>query len=81
VKHQKSMKRKRETESNEQVVTSCETHGLQNHDTSFITSHGNENENEQKDEVVCFLFQMFKYFFSTQFNHRFLKQTSHTQQM
>jgi hypothetical protein len=47
------MKRKRETESNEQVVTSCETHGLQNHDTSFITSHGNENENEQKDEVVC----------------------------
>jgi hypothetical protein len=55
VKHQKSMKRKRETESNEQVVTSCETHGLQNHDTSLITSHGNENENEneQKDEVVC----------------------------
>jgi hypothetical protein len=39
------MKRKRETESNEQVVTSCETHGLQNHE--------NENENEQKDEVVC----------------------------
>jgi hypothetical protein len=80
VKHQKSMKRKRETESNEQV-TSCETHGLQNHDTSLITSHGNENENEQNDEVVCFLFQMFKHFFSTQFNHRFLEQTSHTQQM
>jgi hypothetical protein len=40
------MKRKRETESNEQV-TSCETHGLQNHDTSH------ENENEQKNEVVC----------------------------
>jgi hypothetical protein len=65
------MKRKRESESNEQVVTSCETHGLQNHDTSLITSHENENENKQKDEVVCFLFQMFNHFFTTQFNHRF----------
>jgi 5-methylcytosine-specific restriction endonuclease McrA len=67
VKHQKSMKRKRETESNEQVVTSCETHRLQNHYTSLITSHENENENEneneQKDEVVCvFCFKCSKKF-------------------
>jgi hypothetical protein len=46
------MKRKRETESNEQV-TSCETYGLQNHDTSLVIS--NENENGQKNEVVCFV--------------------------
>jgi hypothetical protein len=57
------MKRKRETESNEQVVISCETHGLQNHYTSLITSHENENENEQKDEVVCvFCFKCSKKF-------------------
>jgi hypothetical protein len=66
-----------QSELNKQMLH-CETHGLQNHDdTSLITFH----ENEQKDEVVCFLFQMFKNFFSTQFNDRFLKQTSHTQQM
>jgi hypothetical protein len=57
------MKRKRETESNEQVATSCETPGFQNHDTSLITLNENENENEQKDEVVCvFCFKCSKTF-------------------
>jgi seryl-tRNA synthetase len=59
---------------NEQVK-SCETHQHQNHDTSLFISH----ENKQKDEVV--VCTNVKNFFSTQLNHRFLKQTSHTQQM
>jgi hypothetical protein len=57
------MKRKRETESNEQVATSCETPGFQNHYSSLIKSHEHENENEQKDEVVCvFCFKCAKTF-------------------